>query len=444
MSESIESANMYNAMPTRLERAKVYIGDLMSQEEREEAQIIATGYEDLERPMTQTAVLIPVAAHQDSKYIYNTLEEYSKQRGNDPFTIFAYLNAPIDNMHDHEVTVSRQEIFRANEDFPQLDIRAVEGYYDKPAIGKIRRDMWNAALLLAHHEGLLDPGMGDIIGINNDIDTHRVSPHYIARIQQYYKLRQSRATSVGMPEAPLRPVGTRVTHAVLPTHPNVGKVTNWIDNTYFQSPSHISYEAGVVIPFSHYALLGGFNPSAESYETGWVSEGKRIRHLTGAHLYTSPRRYIDRVGEHGTEGIWASGTFGANDTCRSYLRPDISQEQADDLIIDRLYSDLTQHWLYGALKNVYDDIDNASVFELTDSQFAQATEERAKVLVERQLQKAGRLLHKLVGSPLLADILNRSFDGDNYATSQVTSIIAFNRVLKSEQADWDKLNVCPA
>jgi hypothetical protein len=240
MSESIESADMYKAMPTRLERAKVYIGDLMNQEERESAQLIATGFENIERPMAQTAVLIPVAAHQDSKYIYGTLEQYSKQRGNDAFTVFMYLNSPSDSVDEHEVSASQDEVIRAKEAFPQLDIRSVEGYYEKPVIGKIRRDMWNAALLLAHHEGLLNPGMNDIIGINNDVDTHQISPHYIARIQEYYKLRQSRATSVGMPEAPLKPVGTRVTHAVLPSHPNVGKVTTWIDNTYFQSPEHIS------------------------------------------------------------------------------------------------------------------------------------------------------------------------------------------------------------
>lgn len=431
MSESIESARYYNSLPNRQERMRVFIGDEMSESDRETAQILATDFEDVSKPMEKTAVLIPVAAQQDTGHIVHTMGEYAKQRGCDPFTIFLYLNTPdITSPKDKKRTWdSLKAVGQARRLYPNLDIRSTLMQCDEPTIGGIRRDLWNAAILLADHEGLFSNGPDDVIGINNDIDTTFISPHYIARIQQHYKKRQARANQVNVPSTAHNTVGTRVSHAVLPSHPNVGKVTRWIDNSLFQAPNHVSYEAGLAIPFSQYAKRGGFRQASVTHETSWAYDGfpRVLHHLTGAQLYTSPRRYIDRVAEHGTEGIWKPGSFGATDRCREVLLPDISTEQAEDLIMNRLQEDLQYYWLPGAMQPIYEEIKHASSFQLTAPSFEAEKKQEAVVRVERQLNKATRLLELVIGSPILADIVRSGINVESYTETQVTSMIIFNR-----------------
>lgn len=432
MSESIERANYYNSLPTREERMRVFVGDSMTESDRETAQIVATDFEDTTKHMEKTAVLIPVAAHQDADHIVHTMGEYAKQRHCDPFTIFLYLNAPLTTYaKDKNKTWNALEaVSQARSLYPHLDIRSSLMQYDETTIGGIRRDLWNAAILLADHEGLFSNGHDDVIGINNDIDTTFISPHYIARIQEHYKQRQARANQVKVPSTAHATVGTRVSHAVLPTHPNVGKVTGWVDNSLFQAPQHASYEAGIVIPFSQYAVRGGFRYSSQTHETSWAYDvfKNNLRHITGAQLYTSPRRYIDRLTEHGTANIWKPGSFGTNDRCRNVLLPDISAEEAEDHILDRLQEDLQFHWLPGAMQSVYADIKYASTFNLIAPAFEEEKKQEAVARVMKQVDKAARFLEHIIGSPVLADIVRSSIDAKKYAEEQVSSLVLFNRM----------------
>lgn len=432
MSESIESARYFNSLPTRQERMRVFIGDEMSESDRETAQILATDFEDVSKPMEKTAVLIPVAAQQDAGHIVHTMGEYAKQRGCDPFTIFLYLNTPdITSPKGKKRTWdSLKAVGQARRLYPNLDIRSALMQDDESTIGGIRRDLWNAAILLADHEGLFSNGPDDVIGINNDIDTTFISPHYIARIQQHYKKRQARANQVNVPSTAHSTVGTRVSHAVLPSHPNVGKVTRWIDNSLFQAPNHVSYEAGFAIPFSQYAKRGGFRRTSLTHETSWAYDDfpRVLHHLTGAQLYTSPRRYIDRVAEHGTEGIWKPGSFGPTNRCREVLLPDISTEQAEDLILNRLQEDLQYYWLPGAMHPIYEEIKHASTFNLGAPSFEAEKKQEAIARVERQIAKAARLLERVIHSSVLADIVRTGIDTTPYAESQVTSVILLNRM----------------
>ncbi|MEO7363972.1 MAG: hypothetical protein ABIV43_00480, partial [Candidatus Saccharimonadales bacterium] len=242
MSETIQELNLYHMMPTREERARVYMGDYLSQAEREDAQQTAIEFSESSRPMQRTAVMIPVAAHQDASHVRHTLGQYAGQRGADPFTVFLYANAP-DNQ---EVMLAAQETMTgieiAKRTYPNLDIRACASTYEQSTIGRIRADLWRGVGLLALHEGMFVPGSDDVVGINNDIDTMFISPHYIARIQEHYKRRQKIANRLGIPETIMSAVGTRVSHGRLSSHPNVAKVTSWIYNSYFQSPQHGSYE----------------------------------------------------------------------------------------------------------------------------------------------------------------------------------------------------------
>lgn len=427
MSE-VHHPDPFEIQPTREERVRVFLGDHLNAQDKEDSYKLAALFQDRDKPMAPTAVLIPVAAHQDSGLVLNSMEQYARQSGHKDFSIFMLFNSPlkIDATHEYDRTIRQAQAV-----YPSLDIRGAYVKTDDFSIGDVRRILWNGVLTLAYHEGLTAPGSPDVIGINHDIDTISMSPHYIKRIQTYYDIRQKRAASVGVPEAPLRPAGTRVSHAVLPTHPNVGKVTQWIDNTYFQQPGHGTYEAGYAIPFSHYALLGGFDATDQTHETRWVSAGVPVTQLVGAQLYTSPRRYIDRIAENGTDGIWTPGSFGAADDCRKQFKPDITLENAEDLILERLDRDMPQSWMRGVLDGVYQEVNDATLSMLDLRHFQNEITTRAETLAAKQHAKAVRFLRKIVQSELLADILESGFDPKGFAREQINSLILFNQ-------DWDK------
>ena len=410
--------NAYNYhAPSHNERASVYIGDSMTVRDREEANDIANSFFDPNKPAAKTAVLIPVAAHQDGNNILPALSEYAEQRTEEPFTVFLHLNAPYDIDNPQKVEEAEAAVEKASDLFPHLDVRSSLTFYDNPTIGRVRRDLWNAAFLLAYHEHGFS---SDVIGVNNDIDAHRISPHYIARIQQHYKRkdkwRRRELGEVVASKAIQKPVATRVTHAVVPSHPNTGKVTTWIDNTYFQAHNNSAYEAGLAIPFSSYAHHGGFNEDAKTHETSFLHDGTGgYQFISGAHLYTSPRRYIDRLREHDSSEIWSDETFTATDTCREKLPSDISFDRAEELISERLYEDMTHFWLPSILQSTYEDLQIRGSapdgFDVDDAL------EGSTRKIEGQVLKAERLLRKALGSTVLADMVREDFGGESFINS---------------------------
>lgn len=417
----IPSLNSYiNHAPTHRERASLFISEEMTQRDREAAIDMATAFEDKDRPAAKTAVLIPVAAHQDNHYIFPTLGEYAKQKTTSPFTVFLSLNAPLDAIDAISKTAEAEAIvYQAREAFPRLDVRSSTTLYDEPTIGLIRRDLWNAAFLLAHYEhGFSD----DVTGVNNDIDTHSISPHYISRIQQHYEQRTARYQNLFGDSlantAVHSSVATRVTHARLSSHPNTAKVTTWVDNTCFQAPGRIGYEAGLVIPFSRYAHNGGFDANAITHETARLYTNYYRPYLSGAQLYTSPRRYIDRLHEHDTSEIWTTDSFGSDDTCRNTLPPDISRERAEDIILGSLDSDIRERWLPGAIDPI---LTAARLRGAIGNINHDETLAKATNAAEKQLSKSERLMRKMIGSPLLASLINESFDAKSYAEKRVAS-----------------------
>ena len=428
LSQPFDAYNSHAA--THSERASVFIGETMTANDREEATHTADSFFNVDKPAARTAVLIPVAAHQDKDYILPALTEYANQMTEKPFTVFLHLNAPLDLAHTDPLDEAENEVDRARKSFPHLDIRSSGTYYYKANIGRIRRDLWNAAYLLSYHEHGFS---SDVIGINNDIDAHRISPHYISRVQQYYERRAQQSKNLIGNSATTsmiqKPIATRVTHAVLPTHPNTGKVTTWIDNTYFQTRNNAWYEAGLAIPFSSYAHLGGFQGDAITHETAWVQQNGSLRYISGAHLYTSPRRYISRLAEHASSAIWTDDTFGPNDECRDIQRSDISSERAEDVIIERLHGDIEQHWLSSAMTPIYKELELGSITgkEVNLQDLRVDATERAI----RQLAKAERLLRQVIGSTVLADILRDSYDPAEYAKTQTMSMYYFYESMRN-------------
>lgn len=420
MQERLIPETYFNFQPSMAERARVFIGDKMTEGDRDTAANIAESFQDPKKPMADTAVLIPVAAHQDGALIFNAMEQYANQRGNKPFTVFLHLNAPFDTAPLEEVEFAIAETERAKKTFPHLDMRYDTMYYDNETIGGIRRNLWNAVFLLAHHESKLD---SDIIGINHDIDSTYISPHYMSRVQKHYERQQAKANSLGAKDYIAKPVSTRVVHATLDSHPNIGKIATWLDNTYFQDPRHISYEAGIVIPFSHYADRGGFRAYSKTHETFALFDSfEKVSCITGAQLYTSPRRLIDRIDEFGTENVWSTDSFTDTDACRESLRQDITHERAEEHIADRLYTDIMHHWLTGAMDPIYRVIEERSLDKTLDDTDRAEFTANATEAVSKQLAKAQRLLRRVIRSDLLADLVAEGFDIHKYSVEQVESM----------------------
>lgn len=396
-------------------RAEVYIGDHLDQFEYESACELANAFSDSQKPMQRTAVMIPVAAHQDADYIFHTASEYAKQSYREPFTVFMLLNMPDSDQAETHFLRAMAEADRAKTAFPELDLRyAFElNLFDNMTIGSIRRELWNSVFILAEREGLFSHDSCEVIGINNDIDTTFISPHYISRIQQYYQTRQAHARQLGIAQPRLEPVGTHLTHATLASHPNVGKVTSWVDVSYFQGPSHVNYEAGLVIPFSHYAHVGGFDNNDATYETGRFTEGKSLHNLTGAQLRTHPRRYIDRLSEHGTTEIWTDDSFGDSDQCRQQLAADISDDRVETVILENLERDIKWFWLGGAISRLVQRLQKQPDLMTGKSQIPDTVKQLTALTIDKQLQRAERFMDTFVGSPTLKSLVRESIDFDD-------------------------------
>ncbi|MDB5186913.1 MAG: hypothetical protein JWM07_385 [Candidatus Saccharibacteria bacterium] len=320
--------------PTRRQVIDRYVASF-DERDSHQAQIIAESIADPHRPLARYQVLIPVAAHQEAAQIPLALEQYANQQTDQPFTVILGLNSPVSECNNPHIDLTVTAINEARQRYPHLDLRTAMTIYDQPTIGMIRRDLWNGALISSLGENAYDKKntSDEIIGINHDIDLVSMSPRYIQRIQQFYRMRQQRYVEHGM-TAPLGARSTTIKHATSLEHPNISKTIFWSDYSARQMGS--SFEAGLVFPMSHYAMHGGFRTLDALHETRPLFQHPPFRHaIAGTTIETSPRRYIDRV-QHGYDNIWTPDSFGATDGCRAPGdAPDISHQQVENIINQR-------------------------------------------------------------------------------------------------------------
>lgn len=334
--------------PSRNELVGDYLTQL-NESDAASAQDIAEQIFKDERPLANFQVLIPVAAHQESAQITTALEQYAHQETSEPFSIILSLNSPIDEMDNPAVQASISEVEAAQQKHPHLDLRMAMSFYDEPTIGMIRRDLWNGALLASTYSGAYSSSDQDIIGINHDIDTVSISPRYIRRIQQHYINKHRHYGVHGLSESPLPPSSTMVRHALSPDHPNISKGVAWVD--YIYRTANVGYENGLITPFSHYALRGGFQASSTTHETGALLEGiPEVYRIPGTTMQTSPRRYVERL-RHGFDAIWTPDSFGVDDDCRlEHTHPDLQMKELESLMLkDQYYENSISFLAYKAL-----------------------------------------------------------------------------------------------
>jgi hypothetical protein len=421
MSHSVEpSLGSYETIsPTLKLRVETFITDKIRFHDLARTVKHAGDFTREDVPLARTVVLIPVAAHQEAGQIRQTLGEYAKQVTDEPFSVLLFLNCPTEFEESDGVQQTYDEYLLSVAQYPELDVRFSFQAYDEPKIGKIRSELWNSALILAHHEGLFDDEGKDVIGINHDIDTDYISPNYIRRIQEFYAERSSWSKAVNT-HRPLPPRTTLVRHSYPEDLPNIAKVIFWSNLVEHQVSDRGGFEASLVIPFGWYVTGDGFSRDAATYETRDVLNGSSAPSIPQTIMTTSSRRYVERVGEHGLHNIWEDGSFTANDACRNNENfTDISFERAEEIIFEKL-AELIEYCFIGAATN-----DNASFMKMLeilkiseDSPEDDAIEKIAQIYevrIRRKLKLAEWALRGHIGSTLLADLVASSYEASEVA-----------------------------
>lgn len=343
--------------PSRNDRIETYLRDTSDTN----AEDMAISFCEREKPLSSTVVLIPVAAEQEAAHIHKAMAAYAGQTDCDPFTIALLLNYRSGISYDRLLGV--QESIKAVELAKRtyrdtLDIRFAVQQYDDPTIGHIRKDLWDAALMLAATEGAFDDESSYTIGISHDIDTDSMEPHYIRNVQQDYKAEQQQAALRHAPGIVLTPRHTKVRHTLpFKTHPNTSDAIFWADYSVDHAEPFVGYEEGLVLPFSYYANAGGFRRESRVYETRPLtcSVTRNISFVQDAEMRTSPRRYIKRFPEYGFGGIWQEGSFTDADECREleYKGRDATREELEIHVDNALDEYIINLYLKPALERTF-------------------------------------------------------------------------------------------
>lgn len=303
----------------------------------DDTNYLAKQIHDPHTPLARTVVPIPVAAHQEASNIEHSLGLYARQKTKRPFTVVLYLNAP-EYVSSKSVGPTFDALKRSKDLFPSLDFRYTDlEQFEDPIIGKIRKNIWDAVLLLGYHEKIYDDPDADIIGINHDIDTVSMSPRYVQRVDSYYDhLQTSRKKNLLMTRSPFPPTQTVIKHAMDPERPNLSKALFWYELSRRQLGSLALTDEGTVIPMSYYADNNGFDPKARLSEAiELVREGARVK-IPLTNMETSSRRYADRLHVVDYKSIWTEDTFGAEDNCRINPSNDISAQRLHELLLNSL------------------------------------------------------------------------------------------------------------
>lgn len=295
-------------------------------------------------PLANFAVLIPVAAHQEAHSIYKTLSLYSRQKTEDSFSVVLSMNYPT-NADLRAVGDSFDELSRAQQDFPDLDIRHFETQYLDPTIGGIRADLWDATLLAGKKGGTITP-QKDMVCCNHDIDLEKMPRSYIATLQQHFKNQDTVSRQIlhnygalENNEAPiLLPVFGNMKHANDSAYPNISKATFWSDNIVKTRSS--GFEAGIVMSMGYYAGSGGFSADDAQCETLNILARGGASNLTdlvrAPAAETSVRRYVEKLNrpESGLDQIWEKNSFSATESYRKNQQnlADISTERLHEMI----------------------------------------------------------------------------------------------------------------
>lgn len=281
-------------------------------------------------PLARYAVLIPVAAHQESPVIYHALGEYARQQAAEDFTVVLNMNWPVD-ADEEAVKRCYAELDRARQDFPHLDLRTISHEYPAGTpMGTIRGDLWDT-VIAADKENYDAGNQSELFIINHDIDTEKVPYMTMSNIQKNISASKKYTADNEI----VHTTSTPMLHSLDPNLPNSSRAVRWMDTVFhlMQGP----YDAALIIPATRYTSAGGMDRESMIGEVQGMLKSNGIgdsglNQIRNPAIITSGRRAIGRVAAgHGIEGIWEDGTFHNTDI---YREEELAQTDIDD---DELY-----------------------------------------------------------------------------------------------------------
>ncbi len=270
----------------------------------------------------EIAICIPVAGHQESQNIYDSLKNYTYQTvSKDKFEIILFVNSPKYDRSGNPLSsqATLEEINRFKRDFPDMPIRVIQKSYDEPPrIGQLRKILSDVVL----YRNLERKTGQDILIASNDADNKGIAPEYLENFIQLFYSDPKIDGSLGQldwdPEAyikyPIIHIGTRLFQYLNITGMNrSGRMSS--------SGANFAYRGSI------YAAIGGYVETLSGAED--VAIGQAIIAARGDHkrlkfagaiksrLYTNSRRAIKAL-QDGLSPIeqWNKGFSAFDDEVR--------------------------------------------------------------------------------------------------------------------------------
>lgn len=281
---------------------------------------------------------IPVAAHQEHEDIYDTLAVYAAQKvESQEFGVMLGVNWP-EAWSTSEVEQTWHQIHRAQADFPQLNIQALDQgeYPPDTTIGEMRRDLWDALVITANAQEV-----PDMLVFNHDADLKGfVSPNYIrAFINHFHKPHAS------------WPLASRVSNHRYPDLPELNKLMFFWDCLHNWTNAY--YDAAIAIPLTYYCDKNGFNTTVNKAEMQRLIRGDPVTVVPHARLITSGRHLASQL-LHRSPGSFSDWSIHQSEAYRSEHFTDIGASRrkimgsvllqtAYNTLYSRFYRQLHEH-----------------------------------------------------------------------------------------------------
>jgi hypothetical protein len=296
------------------------------------------------------SINIPVAGHQESKNIYESLKNYIHQTANrETFELVLFVNHPETDKNGKKLDAkdTLKEIERFKKDYPDLRVRVMyKAIPNKDInIGRIRKMMTDATLKRQHNRG---KDAYDLILASNDADNKGIDPRYIKTFIDKFDGDKKIDGMLGQldwdPESyqkyPAIHIGTRLFQylSVIGRHRS---------NSMVSSGANSAYRASI------YAGIGGYLEDVNGGEDVAIGRAiiaarngdkKRFSFAgPGTRLFTSSRRAISVFEKYGLAPVeqWKKGFSVFDDEIRKLeMKNDGEIDYDNKEVLNKLKSSL--------------------------------------------------------------------------------------------------------
>lgn len=272
-------------------------------------------------PHPKAVVMIPAAAHQEGRNIYNTLVQYSLQQDVTPddFEVVVFANRPKGTRPDSTV----DEVKRFQTEHPELKVRLIEKELEpqEAKIGWIRKAVTDTVITDLMERGV---SLKEVMLVSNDADSEWISPKYLRTIIDKAEASPESDGFLGFIDW---------SYDAYKAHPEMLVATRFMQmlEIYLRVAKHEIGSSGANFAFrpAAYTAIGGYQPGTELGED--VVLGRMIKSVRAgasgrrpiafmgrrSEVNTSARRALEKLFKDGgaPAAQWEE-EFGANDELR--------------------------------------------------------------------------------------------------------------------------------